>query len=89
MGAYRLAFCSFILGLRINKVIIIYIQVFTQFDVTSGMDKEDALIAFEEHMRTLEQEEEDEKQREKNRVRRQQRKNREGFLVGYIYFGIA
>lgn len=39
------------------------------------------LISFEEHIRALEQEEEEEKQREKNRVKRQQRKNREGFLV--------
>ena len=44
-------------------------------------EKEDMLISFEEHIRTLEQEEEEEKQREKNRVKRQQRKNREGFLV--------
>ncbi|XP_029200486.2 pre-mRNA-processing factor 40 homolog B-like [Acropora millepora] len=44
-------------------------------------EKEDMLIAFEEHIRALEQEEEEEKQREKNRVKRQQRKNREGFLV--------
>ena len=42
------------------------------------------LIAFEEHIRALEQEEEEEKQREKNRVKRQQRKNREGFLVGWL-----
>jgi len=42
------------------------------------------LIAFEEHIRALEQEEEEEKQREKNRVKRQQRKNREGFLVSLI-----
>ena len=47
-------------------------------------EKEDMLISFEEHMRTLEQEEEEEKQREKNRVKRQQRKNREGFLVSNV-----
>lgn len=35
-------------------------------------------------MRALEQEEEEEKQREKNRVKRQQRKNREGFLVSDV-----
>ena len=39
------------------------------------------LIAFEEHIRTLEQEQIEEKQKEKNKVKRQQRKNREGFLV--------
>ncbi|XP_078359162.1 pre-mRNA-processing factor 40 homolog B-like isoform X2 [Oculina patagonica] len=44
-------------------------------------EKEDMLISFEDHIRALEQEEEEEKQREKNRVKRQQRKNREGFLV--------
>ena len=43
------------------------------------------LIAFEEHIRVLEQEEEGEKQREKNRVKRQQRKNREGFLVSFLF----
>lgn len=45
------------------------------------MDKEDALICFEEHIRLLEQENDDEKERERRRVKRQQRKNREGFLV--------
>lgn len=56
------------------------------FFLFTGLDceKEDMLIAFEEHIRALEQEEEEEKQREKNRVKRQQRKNREGFLVGCI-----
>lgn len=44
------------------------------------------LISFEEHIRALEQEEEEEKQREKNRVKRQQRKNREGFLVRTLKF---
>jgi pre-mRNA-processing factor 40 len=42
------------------------------------MDKEDALIAFEEHIRMLEQEYDDEKERERRRTKRQQRKNREG-----------
>ena len=48
------------------------------------MDKEDALIAFEEHIRMLEQEYDDEKERERRRTKRQQRKNREGFLVSNI-----
>lgn len=39
------------------------------------------LIAFEDHIRTLEQEQIEEKQKEKAKKRRQQRKNREGFLV--------
>ena len=46
------------------------------------MDKEDALICFEEHIRMLEQENDDEKEKDRRRVKRQQRKNREGFLVG-------
>uniref|UniRef100_A0A8C1Q8D5 PRP40 pre-mRNA processing factor 40 homolog A n=1 Tax=Cyprinus carpio TaxID=7962 RepID=A0A8C1Q8D5_CYPCA len=43
------------------------------------MDKEDALICFEEHIRALEKEEEEEKQKTLLRERRRQRKNREAF----------
>lgn len=46
------------------------------------MDKEDALICFEEHIRALEKEEEEEKQKNLLRERRRQRKNRESFQVG-------
>lgn len=46
------------------------------------MDKEDALICFEEHIRALEKEEEEEKQKSLLRERRRQRKNRESFQVG-------
>lgn len=46
-----------------------------------GMDKLDALIVFEDHIRALEQEEEDERALEKKRQRRFQRKNRESFLA--------
>uniref|UniRef100_U5ESU8 Putative spliceosomal protein fbp11/splicing factor prp40 n=1 Tax=Corethrella appendiculata TaxID=1370023 RepID=U5ESU8_9DIPT len=46
-----------------------------------GMDKEDALIVFEEHIRALELEEEEEKERERKRMKRQQRKNRDSFLA--------
>lgn len=46
-----------------------------------GMDKEDALIVFEEHIRQLEREEEEEKEREKKRQKRLQRKNRDSFLA--------
>ena len=46
------------------------------------MDKEDALICFEEHIRALEKEEEEEKQKTLLRERRRQRKNREAFQVG-------
>lgn len=45
-----------------------------------GMDKEDALIVFERHIRQLESEEDEEKTREKKRQIRQQRKNREAFI---------
>lgn len=48
---------------------------------TSDMDKEDALICFEEHIRALEKEEEEEKQKTLLRERRRQRKNRESFQV--------
>lgn len=44
-----------------------------------GMDKEDALIVFEDHIRELEKEEEEEKEKEKKRRKRQQRKNRDAF----------
>lgn len=46
-----------------------------------GMDKEDALIVFEDHIRALEKEEEEEREREKKRHKRQQRKNRDAFLA--------
>uniref|UniRef100_T1GV23 FF domain-containing protein n=1 Tax=Megaselia scalaris TaxID=36166 RepID=T1GV23_MEGSC len=46
-----------------------------------GMDKEDALIVFEDHIRMLEKLEEQEKEREKKRAKRQQRKNRDAFLT--------
>lgn len=46
-----------------------------------GMDKEDALIVFEEHIRTQEREEMEEKDREKKRLKRLQRKNRDSFLA--------
>lgn len=48
------------------------------------MDKEDALICFEEHIRALEKEEEEEKQKTLLRERRRQRKNRESFQVREI-----
>lgn len=46
-----------------------------------GMDKEDALIVFEEHIRALEIEETEEKENEKRRQKRLQRKNRDNFLT--------
>lgn len=50
------------------------------------MDKEDALIVFEQHIRELEHEEEEERERSKRRMKRLQRKNRDSFLVGRNYF---
>lgn len=47
----------------------------------SAMDKEDALIVFEEHIRQLEKEEIEDKEREKRRYKRQCRKNRDQFLA--------
>lgn len=45
------------------------------------MDKEDALLVFEEHIRQLEKEEEAERERERKRQKRQQRKNRDAFVM--------
>lgn len=47
----------------------------------TGMDKEDALVVFEEHIRELEKEEEEDKEREKKRLKRQHRKNRDAFVT--------
>ncbi|CAK1540472.1 unnamed protein product [Leptosia nina] len=46
-----------------------------------GMDKEDALIVFEQHIRNLEGEYVQEKEQVKKRNKRQQRKNRDNFLA--------
>ncbi|XP_010889088.1 pre-mRNA-processing factor 40 homolog A isoform X1 [Esox lucius] len=52
---------------------------FAEDEELQNMDKEDALICFEEHIRALEKEEDDEKQKTLLRERRRQRKNREAF----------
>uniref|UniRef100_A0A8C9VG03 Pre-mRNA-processing factor 40 homolog A n=1 Tax=Scleropages formosus TaxID=113540 RepID=A0A8C9VG03_SCLFO len=52
---------------------------FAEDEELQNMDKEDALICFEEHIRALEKEEEEEKQKSLLRERRRQRKNREAF----------
>uniref|UniRef100_A0A4W4FN82 Pre-mRNA-processing factor 40 homolog A n=1 Tax=Electrophorus electricus TaxID=8005 RepID=A0A4W4FN82_ELEEL len=54
---------------------------FAEDEELQNMDKEDALICFEEHIRALEKEEEEEKQKALLRERRRQRKNRESFQV--------
>lgn len=45
-----------------------------------GMDKEDALIVFEDHIRALELEDIEDRENEKKRQKRLQRKNRDNFL---------
>ena len=53
---------------------------FADDDELLHMEKEDALIVFEDHIRELETEEETERDKEKKRVRRLQRKSRDGFI---------
>lgn len=45
-----------------------------------AMDKEDALIVFEDHIRQLEKDEEVEKEKDRKRQKRHQRKNRDSFI---------
>ncbi|KAG7275716.1 LOW QUALITY PROTEIN: hypothetical protein CRUP_011343 [Coryphaenoides rupestris] len=52
---------------------------FAEDEELQNMDKEDALICFEEHIRALEKEEDEDKQKTMLRERRRQRKNRESF----------
>ena len=51
---------------------------------STAMDKEDALVVFEQHIRELEHEEEEERERGKRRIKRLQRKNRDSFLVSHL-----
>ncbi|KAK4470881.1 hypothetical protein MN116_006394 [Schistosoma mekongi] len=46
-----------------------------------NLDKEDALVCFEEHICMLEQEHDEDKERERRKQKREQRKNREAFIV--------
>lgn len=54
---------------------------FTEDKDLQCLDKEDALIRFEEHIRSLEREHDEEREREKRKQKRIQRKNREAFSV--------
>ncbi|VDO03804.1 unnamed protein product [Rodentolepis nana] len=54
---------------------------FTEDKDLQCLDKEDALIRFEEHIRMLEREHDEEREREKRKQKRIQRKNREAFSV--------
>jgi pre-mRNA-processing factor 40 len=53
---------------------------FTQDIELQNMDKEDALIVFEDHIRYLEREHEEDIEKQKRWLRRLERKNRESFL---------
>ena len=53
---------------------------FTQDMELQNMDKEDALIVFEDHIRSLEKEHFDEVEKKKRFVKREERKNRDSFL---------
>ena len=54
-------------------------SAFADDDELLAMDKEDALIVFEDHIRELEKEEEAERDKERKLVKRAQRKNRDAF----------
>ncbi|XP_040567310.1 LOW QUALITY PROTEIN: pre-mRNA-processing factor 40 homolog A [Lepeophtheirus salmonis] len=53
---------------------------FADDDELLSMDKEDALVVFEDHIRELEKDEELEKDRSKKRIKRQYRKNRDAMI---------
>ncbi|KAM5182218.1 pre-mRNA-processing factor 40 homolog B [Mantella aurantiaca] len=55
--------------------------MFAEDEELQNMDKEDALVCFEEHIRTLEKDETEDKEKSRIHERRQQRKNRESFQV--------
>ncbi|XP_040197153.1 pre-mRNA-processing factor 40 homolog B isoform X5 [Rana temporaria] len=55
--------------------------MFAEDEELQNMDKEDALVCFEEHIRALEKDEVEEKEKNRVREKRQQRKNRESFQV--------
>nr|CAG4644787.1 EOG090X064W [Leptodora kindtii] len=55
--------------------------VFAEDTDLLAMDKEDALVVFDQHIRELEHEEEEERERGKRRNKRLQRKNRDSFLT--------
>ncbi|KAA0190406.1 hypothetical protein HAZT_HAZT005643 [Hyalella azteca] len=70
-----------------TDLLILSIQnlcVYERYKILSkraGMDKEDALIVFAEHIKQLEEEEEEDREREKRRLKRQQRKCRDSFVA--------
>lgn len=54
---------------------------FTEDEDLQNMDKEDALICFQDHIKLLERETEEEKEADRKITRRRHRKNREAFVV--------
>lgn len=54
---------------------------FADDDELLAMDKEDALVTFEDHIRELEKEWEQEREKEKKRTKRLQRKNRDAIVA--------
>nr|CAG4646255.1 EOG090X064W [Macrothrix elegans] len=55
-------------------------QLFAEDSDLLAMDKEDALIVYEQHIRELEREEDEERERTKKRLKRLQRKNRDSYM---------
>ena len=67
--------------LRPFSVVVVMFKVPWWCLVAIEMDKEDMLVAFEDHIRGLEREEDEGKQKDRERERRKFRKNRDAFLV--------
>lgn len=63
------------------QVLLLQHSAFAEDADLLQMDKEDALLVFENHIRQLEKDEEEEKECEKKRRKRQERKNRDAFIV--------
>jgi len=71
--------------LQSNPIVIFskfYFSLFASID----MDKEDALIVFEDHIRELERIHEDGIEAQRKYIRRTNRKNREAFLVRIDFY---
>ncbi len=71
--------------LQSNPIVIsskFYFSLFASID----MDKEDALIVFEDHIRELERIHEDGIEGQRKYIRRTNRKNREAFLVRIDFY---
>lgn len=60
---------------------MIVLLLYNNYIFFVGMEKEDALTVFQDHIRELEKEEEHDKERERRRRKQQERKNRDNFGV--------